>query len=194
MIKQSLSATFKFSIIALLSAGLLYNATTLAAAIKGKNRTFPYGCRVMGYGFDGDLLVIKPTYEQASSTPNQDNSQPQQQAQSANPKQTIYLIHNKSNQTVALKAKKEEGEMYKPDHENVVGPNQWAAFAMDQDQVKFTCAHGSSAINCSTILELCQYNHAKFSDSTMGSYWVVKSDTLENSVYGAIHIGILLRW
>src|SRR3990172_11406728 len=106
----------KFSTIVLLSAGLLYGTTTLAVGIKGKNRTFPYGCRAMGYGFDNDLLVIKPVYGDAPGS--QDKSQPQAEAQTqpVQPKQTMYLIHNKSNQTVAIKAKKEEGEMYKPDH------------------------------------------------------------------------------
>lgn len=189
------------SAIALLTVGILHSTTSLAGAIKGKNRTFPYGCRVMGYGYDNDLLVIKPVWGQAAQGQTNDKNQAQQQqaqqtqpAQASNQQQTIYLIHNKSGQALSLKAKKEAGEMYKPDHENVIGANQWAAFAMDQNQVAFTCMHGSSPINCNTALEICQYNHAKFSDSTLGSYWVVKSDTLENTVYGAIHIGILLRW
>lgn len=200
MIKNPFTNLIKLSALMLLSAGLLYSTTSPAAGIKGKNRTFPYGCRILGYGYDNDLLVIKPVWSQtaqggdakqpAPSTSTGSTPTPQQAAA----QQTMYLIHNKSSQPLTLKAKKEAGEMYKPDYENVIGPNQWAAFAMDQNQVILTCAHGSNSVNCSTIVEICQYNHAKFSDSTMGSYWVVKSDTLENAVYGAIHIGILLRW
>src|SRR5579862_6258594 len=137
------------SAMALLTVGLLHSTTSLAAAIKGKNRTFPYGCRVMGYGYENDLLVIKPVWEQAAQGQNNDKNQAQaqpqtQQAQPASSlKQTIYLLHNKSGQALSLKAKKDPGEMYKPDNENVIGANQWAAFAMDQNQVAFTCMHGS---------------------------------------------------
>jgi hypothetical protein len=196
--KHPFSTVIAFSAITLLTAGLLHSTTSLAVGIKGKNRTFPYGCRVMGYGYENDLLIIKPVWDQAAQGQNNNNQAQaqtqQQQAQASNQVQTMYLLHNKSGQALSLKAKKDPGEMYKPDNENVIGANQWAAFAMDQNKVAFTCMQGSSPVSCSTVLEICQYNHAKFSESTLGSYWVVKSDTLENTVYGAIHIGILLRW
>lgn len=168
--------------IALLLFGLFHHSAILAARLKGPNQTFPYGCRMMGYSYADNLLTIKPAYDPAPA-----------------PQQTMYLIHNKSNRAVQVKAKKSPGEAYKPDHDNVINANQWAAFAMDQDQVQFVCTaagdrQDNNAINCEQVFEVCQYNHAKFSESTMGSYWVVKTDTLENAVYGAIHIGILLRW
>lgn len=196
----------------LLTIGLVYSAASLAVGIKGKNRTFPYGCRVMGYSYTDDMLIVKPDYAQnAQPSPNQPQNaqnpqtpgaqnQDQKTADEAAPtqanatKQTMFLIHNKSMQSLEIKSKKFEGQMYKPDNDNVIGPNQWAAFAMDEPEVQFICSNNGKTINCSNVLEVCEYNHAKFSDSTMGTYWVVKSDTLENAVYGAIHIGILLRW
>ena len=145
-------------------------------------RRFPHGCRMVGFDFDDNTVMLRSSKPEGESP------------------QTLYLIHNVSDRAIYLKAKKTSDQPFMLSYPNVVNVGEWGAFATDFRHISFSCTapagvdEGNQPIRCAGALDICQYDNVKFSATNGGNYWIVKSDTLRNAMYGAIGSGILLRW
>ena len=163
-----------FLISSLFFLGSTFTNNALAAKKKKTKRRFPLGCRPIGYEFKDNLLILKPVSNKERI-------------------QTLYLIHNVSHQPVYMEIKKLDTQAFSPSYENTINPNSWGAFALNQEVLQLSCSTHGSPLDCWDILELCQYNNAKFAEHNQGTYWIVKSGSRSHAVYGAIHNGILLK-
>ena len=159
---------------------LLSSITYSPLSIAAPERSFPHGCQTQGVIAKDGLIVFTPKIEGNRA------------------QQSLYFIHNISQQGIRFKAEKSPNQPFAPPYENAIQANQWGAFATDLKEIAFICSAGSAAmpekVNCADVLEVCQYDNVKFSSSNGGNYWVVKSDSMQGAMRGAIHIGILLRW
>ena len=169
---------FSLSFCAVLIAigSIAYNPINAAT-----KRKVPNGCRQVGVDFNNNLVLFKPVNKE--------------KLQSEEP-QTVYLIHNGSPEySVTMKVEKLDSEPFSPTYKNTIKSTRWAALAVDQQLIQFSCstAHGES-INCGNVLEICQYNNAKFASHNMGTYWIVKNGSRRVAIQGSIRSGILLRW
>lgn len=139
--------------------------------------SFPLGCKSSGYAFKSGKLVLK-----------QDTAQPTQ---------TLYFIHNHSEQTTHLHFIKDPKAFMNPKWSTDLSADHWAAFATDKDGVTFSCKSlqkkASAKVDCDNVLEICQYKNAKFATSNLGNYWVATDHTQKAAVQAAVQKGILLR-
>lgn len=166
--------TFLFLLVVILAS----NATTLAAesakpAKSGKQ--FPHGCRTVGYEFQHRLLLLKPVSETPKIT-------------------TLYLIHNRSHYAVSLAVVKLSSQPFSPSYKNTISAGQWGAFALNQSLLQLSCNANGFQVDCQNVLELCQYNRAKFAEHNQGTYWIIRDGSRHKAVRGSINNGILLRW
>lgn len=190
--------------IAFTAAALFIAGTTIShgAFAAKEQRRFPHGCRHIGYRYQDGLLILKPVPNDSTKPKKlkmaaNEQHLPEKQKPRKVPIQTLYLIHNLSGHSIYLKAKKLPDVPFSPTHENTIRPNQWAAFAVNQKELQFTCTMagtGGGQIDCTNTFELCQYNHAKFAQHNQGTYWVVKSASRSQAKWGSIRSGILLKW
>lgn len=191
------STAIAFAAAATFIAGTTFTHTAFAAK---KERRFPHGCREMGYGYKDRLLILKPVPNDSIKPKTPQTAPNGEQQKSAEPVevpiQTLYLIHNLSGQSIYLKTKKLPDVPFSPTYENTIRPNQWAALAINQKELQFTCAAAGTGeqIDCTNMFELCQYNHAKFASHNQGTYWVVQSASQGEAKWGSIRNGILLKW
>jgi len=137
--------------------------------------TFPHGCEVSGFGFSENNLVLNETGEQ-----------------------TFYLIQNRSNTTIELIRHETRDVFMSPQLQSKLAPSNWAAFASDVENLNFKCyaqqENNTAMVNCSDVLEVCQYPRVKFALSNMGNYWVSTNKPQGQVIKDAIAKGILLRW
>ena len=179
--KSGHSHCFKLITLTLILFSFMTTQSALGARkSKRSQRRFPRGCRHVGFEFKNDLLILKPLSEE---TP-----------------QTLYMFHNTSNSNIILKLVKQPHEVFSPNYENKIRPYQWAAFAMDKENMQFSCKKSyrnstdDDTTDCGGVLEVCQYTRAKFGGSNKGNYWVVSSSPRYSTVRTSIQKGILLRW
>lgn len=177
------------------SAFIVGTTMTHTAFAAKKKRRFPHGCRHLGYGYKDGLLILKPAPNNSIKPKTPKIAANEQQPQAV-PIQTLYLIHNLSGHSIFVKVKKMADQPFSPTHENTIRPNQWAALAVNQKELHFTCAMAGTGeqTECTNLFELCQYNHAKFAQHNQGTYWVVKSSSRAQAKWGSIRSGILLKW
>ncbi len=140
-----------FLLLTLATWCLFINTDTNARA---RRSAFPRGCQASGYHFTDGKLVINP-----------DN---------ADPHQTLYLIHNKSDTRVHVEYQKDPNAFMSPTWEADLDRNRWAAFATDKSNIPFKCKRKSryeeTDTDCGEALALCQYPRAKFALANMGNY------------------------
>jgi len=193
-----LSTAIAFTAGTLLIAGAIGHNNAFAAT--KKQRRFPHGCRHMGYGYQDGLLILKPIPNDSIKPKKTETLANKEQQKPIKPEeipvQTLYLLHNLSSHSIYLRTKKLPDVPFSPTHENTVRPNQWAALAVNQKELQFTCAMAGTGekIDCTNMFELCQYNRAKFASHNQGTYWVIKSGSRGQAKYGSIRNGILLKW
>lgn len=197
-----LSTAIAFAAATLIIAGTVDSDEAFAAA--KRQRRFPHGCRHMGYGYKDGLLILKPIPndsikpKKTEMAANEEEQKPQRKPEKPPevPIQTLYLIHNLSGNSIHLRTKKLPDVPFSPTHENTIRPNQWAALAVNQKELQFTCAMAGTGemMDCTNMFELCQYNRAKFAAHNQGTYWVIKSGSRGQAKYGSIRNGILLKW
>jgi hypothetical protein len=145
----------------------VFSAFVITIAITSYAAKFPRGCQAVGYEFHNGELILTPVRGEPG------------------PLQTLYFMHNKSFSRVQLTAKKMLGQTFSPAYPNVIDPDQWGAFAIDQEQLDFVCSNEyrrGRLEDCERLLEICQYPRAKFAEHNMGTYWVSNSETLTDSV------------
>ncbi|ACJ18429.1 hypothetical protein [Coxiella burnetii] len=144
-------------------------------AAKTGEQHFPSGCRMVGYEFKNNLLLLKPDSETEEVS-------------------TLYLIHNISPDAISFAVEKLPTQSFSPSYKNTINPNHWAAFALNQPFLQLKCHANEISVNCENVINLCQYNRAKFAEHNQGTYWILKNGTRYQAIRGAIDNGILLRW
>ncbi|MCP0913266.1 MULTISPECIES: enhanced entry protein EnhB [Legionella] len=138
--------------------------------------TFPHGCEVTGFGFNTNYLVLNEKGDQ-----------------------TFYLIQNRSNMQIELERYEIRDVFMSPKLQSKIDAQNWSAFASDVQNLHFKCyahqdANNTSLVNCSDVLEVCQYPRVKFALSNMGNYWVSTNKPQNQVIKDAAAKGILLRW
>ena len=136
---------------------------------------FPKGCEVSGFGFTNPYVIFNDTSNQ-----------------------TFYLIQNRSNNLIELERIETRDVFMSPKLQTKIGAAQWAAFAADVSNINFQCFYtlddNRTPVNCSEVLDICQYPRVKFALSNMGSYWVSTDKPLAQVIKDATAKGIYLKW
>ncbi len=155
---------------------LVITGTTFA---EQNERLYPHGCRQLGFSFDNDQVVFSRI----------DGGQ----------QETVYLVRNNSPYEIIMEA--ETSSKYIPGFKKTFSPEHWAAFSRLDKSLRFDCRlssqyHGhEEPLNCQEVLQICNYNRAKFPDQNLGTYWLQKTSVAQKNVIDfVIHKGILLRW
>jgi len=138
--------------------------------------SFPRGCEVTGFGFSKNYLILN---EQGD--------------------QMLYLFQNHADQQIELEHYETQADVFmSPKLESKLGTMHWAAFASDVANLYFQCfiKHGDERelVNCSDVLDVCQYPRVKFALSNQGNYWVSTDKPLAQVIKDATAKGIFLHW
>ncbi|AAO90650.1 enhanced entry protein [Coxiella burnetii] len=159
----------------LLGAALYF----LIPGAEGKILRYPYGCYPMGYKFNYYNLILQPTGRYHP--------------------QTIYFIHNVSKQAISLFQARSNDEPYIIHINTTIAPNAWSVLATDEKKVKYICTNGGNdilklkIINCSKVLDICEFPRTRFGDNNRGNYWAVENIGSSTAAVSAIRwYGILL--
>ena len=141
---------------------------TLASAL-------PRGCEVTGFGYSDNYLIFN------------DNGQ-----------QALYFLQNRSNKIIELEHHETKEVFMSPKLHSKLDSLHWSAFASDIENLHFKCftqeGENTTMINCSDVLEVCQYPRVRFALSNMGNYWVSTNKDQGQVIKEAVAKGILLRW
>ena len=180
----------KFTTISLiLSSGLL--STQVEAAVKPvKSKLentqekaakelarFPIGCTPVGYQHRLKVLSLFPGKEGAL--------------------QSLYFFYNKLPQTISMYQLLDEDSEYSTRFNHTIGPNQWAALAIGQPLVKFTCTLGDGKqsygkiVDCGETIKVCEYVHVRFGLNNKGNFWIADGTTRNGAVDEVVHYGII---
>jgi len=153
----------------------LFIALFLSNTVSFAINQFPRGCEVTGFTWHEYYLVL-----------------------SDNPKQTFYLIQNRSDKNIELIRHTDKPVFMSPKLRAHLGPKKWSGFALDEKMAYFQCLEKKdgniSPVKCSEVLEICQYPRVKFALSNMGTYWVATNKPQRKVIRDAISKGLLLRW
>ena len=137
--------------------------------------TFPRGCEVSGYGYQQNFLTLN---------------------EKGNP--SLFLIENHSKDAIELELFETNDELMSPKLHSKLDQGRWAAFASDVKSQHFKCftqqGDTTNIINCSEVLDVCQYPRVKFALSNMGSYWVSTNKEQGQVIHDAAAKGIFLHW
>lgn len=167
-ISQFFKVSLSMKYISFLFAVLL--STTIEAA-----SSFPKGCEVRGFGYNGSNLVISNAG-----------------------KQTYYLIQNISGRPINLQRLADHEVFTSPSLSAKLSPTRWAALASDLDNLHFACTYADNDLNeqanCRDLVDICQYPRAKFALSNMGNYWVSVDRDQRQVINDSTAKGIYLRW
>ena len=159
---------FYTKLVTALTLALLFTNMAISAQ-------FPRGCEVTGFRYSDNFLIINERGEQA-----------------------FFLIQNRSNKPVELEVHETKDIFMSPKLHSKVEPLQWSAFASDIENQHFKCStqdgDNTTIINCSDVLEVCQYPRVKFALSNMGNYWVSTSKEQSQVIKDTVAKGIWLRW
>lgn len=156
------------TIFAILTLSGLYVCNSNAAA------TFPRGCEISGFGYNGTSLVFNETGEQS-----------------------FYLVQNRSTRTLQLQ-RPPSTEFMSPPLLAKLQPQNWGAFASNMQNSFFECFFADNETlektDCRDALEVCQYPRAKFALSNMGNYWASIDKNQQQTIKDSTSKGIFLRW
>ena len=137
--------------------------------------TFPHGCEVVGFGYSDNFLILNEKGEQ-----------------------TLYLIQNRSDKAIALEHYETSDAFMSPKLYSKLEPMNWSAFASDVENMHFKCStdegDSTTIVNCSDVLDVCQYPRVKYAVSNMGNYWISTNKPQGHVIQDAVAKGILLRW
>ena len=155
---------------ALLTTSLSFFLPFLADA-----STLPRGCQTLGFGYNNHSLLLNDRNQQA-----------------------FFLIKNKSASPVELEHYETQEVFMSPKLHSKLDSSSWAAFATDMQNMHFKCfiqdGEITTPLNCSDVLEVCQYPKAKFALSNMGNYWVSTNKELSQVIKDTAAKGIYLKW
>ena len=143
-------------------------ASALSAAI-------PKGCEVKGFAYSENFLVL-----------NEHGNQ------------EFYLLQNHSNKAIEMELYETKDVFMSPKLHSKLEPSRWSALASDVVDLHFKCytqeGEITTILNCSDVLDICQYPRVKFALSNMGNYWVSTNKEQGQVIKDAVAKGILLRW
>lgn len=137
---------------------------------------FPRGCEVTGFGFKENYLVLNEKGEQS-----------------------LFLIQNHSDKKIELEHHETQEVFMSPQLQSKIEAGNWSAFASDVQGFYFKCFkyeddNKVDQVNCSEVLEICQYPRVKFALSNMGTYWISTNKAQEQVVKDATAKGLYLKW
>ncbi|MFT4059691.1 MAG: endopeptidase IV [Legionella sp.] len=138
---------------------------------------FPIGCTPVGYEQRLKVLSLFPGKEGAL--------------------QSLYFLYNKLPQTISLYQMLDEDSEYSTRVNHTIAPNQWAALATGQSQVRFICTLGDGKqsygkiVDCADAIKVCEYVHVKFGLNNKGNFWVSDGNTRNGAVNDVVHYGII---
>lgn len=175
-----MSIRMQINFLVLLS--LIYYGSSIAATNKPKTTpakatvfSFPNGCKVSGYGFEGPDLIFNETGEQ-----------------------TLYLVRNRAETNIELQRHETRDVFMSPPLLANISPGNGATFASDVANLHFKCykqeAGNTALANCQDVLDVCQYSRVKFAVSNMGNYWVSVNKPLKDVITATAKSGIWLYW
>jgi hypothetical protein len=154
------------------SIALIINSILMNSAIAA---AFPRGCEVTGFAFTENFLILNDSGEQ-----------------------TLYLIQNRSDQQIELERYETRDVFMSPKLQSKLEPSNWAAFASDVENLHFKCftnlENNTAQVNCSDVLEVCQYPRVKFALANMGNYWISTNKPQDQVIKDATSKGIYLKW
>ena len=149
--------------------------TCLFFTLNANSASFPRGCEVKGFGYNGNHLVFNETGSQS-----------------------FFLITNHSTTPVKMQRVETRDVFMSPPLTAQIDPSNWAAFASDVDNFHFEClttqGENVTAINCHDVLEVCEYPRVRFALSNMGNYWVSMNKSQQDVINDAVGKGIYLKW
>ena len=135
----------------------------------------PRGCEVKGFAYTDNYLVLNEHGDQA-----------------------FYLLQNHSNKPIEMERIETTDVFMSPKLHSKLDPSNWSAFASDVMNLHFKCytqeGENTTVLNCSDVLDICQYPRVKFALSNMGNYWVSTNKEQGQVIKDAVAKGILLRW
>lgn len=147
--------------------------TCVGATVNAES--FPHGCEVTGFGYNGQDLVVNDNGNQA-----------------------FYMIQNRSERDIELQRVETREVFMSPQLTVKLNPSNWAAFASDIQGMQFECAYiqepSNEKVDCREVLDVCQYPRAKFALSNMGNYWVSTNKAQRQIINDAAGKGIYLHW
>jgi hypothetical protein len=115
--------------------------------------------------------------------------------------QAFYLLQNHSTQPIELSRYQTQEAFMNPLLQSRLEAEHWSAFASDIGNMYFKCTllavdenTPAVQINCSEVLDVCQYPRAKFALSNMGNYWVSTNKPQDQVIKDATAKGIYLHW
>jgi hypothetical protein len=161
---------------------LLFADSAMAKKSKSKDKgpLFPTGCRVTGFSFNHYVLNLHP--HQAGN------------------QQSLYYIHNESNQLIRLYHVQDTEKPYIIHLNNTIKPGQWSAFATADKDVKFICtvikknSKKRRIVDCAKKLKVCEYPNVEFAINNYGNYWAVSSNSKKGTTRSIVRQGIFLHW
>ncbi len=135
----------------------------------------PRGCEVKGFAYNDNDLVLN-----------------------ADGDQKFYLLQNHSNQSIEIERHETKDVFMSPKLHSKLDPSSWSAFASDVMDLHFKCytqdGENTISLNCSDVLDICQYPRVKFALSNMGNYWVSTNKEQRLVIKDATAKGIFLHW
>lgn len=155
----------------------IVSVLSLAALIQNiaYSESFPRGCEVTGFGYNGTNLVVND-----------------------NGNQSFYLIQNRGNRPIEMQRVANRDVFMSPPLTARLQPANWAAFASDIENMHFQCFYvensNTEKVDCREVLDVCQYPRVKFALSNMGNYWVSVNKEQRQIIQDSTAKGIYLRW
>lgn len=145
-------------------------------AVANAAPNFPRGCEVSGFGFSKNFLVLNEHGDQM-----------------------FFLLQNHSEEAIELEHYETQTDVFmSPKMESQLGASHWSAFASDVSGLYFQCFVKKNGerqlIDCSDVLDVCQYPRVKFALSNMGNYWVSTDKPQSQVIKDATAKGIFLHW
>lgn len=170
-----MKGSWKVFIVTVLMGGFLVSDIVPA---KKKPIRFPHGCFQKGYQFDYHHVIFRPTAK----------FQPQ----------TVYFIHNVSNKKIKLFQSRTGNEPYVMHVNTAVLPNRWSVYATDEKKSKFICAVARKkglhdrVVNCSRVLDICEFPWTRFGDNHRGNYWPIVNRSRGGAFRAMRYHGVVL--
>lgn len=144
-----------------------------------ESQRFPSRCYPQGFDYHHKVLHFHPHSD--------DNVQ------------SMYFIHNISNSSVTLRQMRTGDEPFALNLNNTIRPNNWGVFAGRDKVIKYFCTKEKPGreygeiIDCSKVLDICEYPNIEFAIINRGSYWVESSASMRSAQRSAIRKGALLH-
>jgi hypothetical protein len=137
----------------------------------------PIGCRNTGYKFELETL-------QLLTGSNGDN-------------QSLYLLHNQSNQPINLFQMRSEESSRSLYLNHVIGAHEWGVLSTSEKQVKFICTNPAKksaygqVVDCAQHLLVCEYTNVRYGLNNRGNFWLFNSSTRNGAVSAVVNYGII---